>query len=52
MTHAGYILAAYLASAIVLLGMVAFVAINLRATRRRLDRLEEKGLRRRLEVAR
>jgi heme exporter protein D len=52
MTHLGYILAAYLATAIVLLGMVAFVALDLRSVRRQLAQLEEKGLRRRSEVRR
>jgi heme exporter protein D len=41
MTHAGYILAAYLATAVVLLGMIAWVALDLRSQQRRLRRLEE-----------
>jgi len=52
MTHLGYILAAYLASAIVLLGMVAWVVLDLRTQKQKLTRLEEQGLRRRSEVAR
>ena len=52
MTHLGYILAAYFVSAIVLLGMVALVALDLRAAREKLARLEQEGLRRRSEVAR
>jgi heme exporter protein D len=52
MTHLGYILAAYLASAIVLLGMVAWVVLDLRAQKQKLARLEEQGHRRRSEVAR
>ena len=47
MTHAGYILAAYLATAIVLLGMIAWVVLDLRAQKRRLERLEGEGVRRR-----
>lgn len=41
MTHAGYILAAYLASAIVLLGLVAWVVSDLRSQKKKLNRLEE-----------
>jgi heme exporter protein D len=52
MTHLGYILAAYLASAIVLLGMVALVALDLRAARDKLARLEQEGLRRRSRAGR
>jgi heme exporter protein D len=52
MTHLGYILGAYLASAAVLLGMVAFVVLDLRAVRRKLARLEEEGFRRRSELRR
>jgi heme exporter protein D len=52
MTHFGYILAAYLATAIVLLGMIAWVILDLREQHRRLRRLEEEGLRRRSEVRR
>jgi len=52
MTHLGYILAAYFASAIVLLGMVAVVALDLRTARNRLARLEQEGLRRRSGAAR
>jgi heme exporter protein D len=47
MTHAGYILAAYLATAIVLLGMVAWVLLDLRVQKRKLQRLEGEGARRR-----
>jgi heme exporter protein D len=52
MTHLGYILAAYLASALVLGGMVAWVLLDLATQKRRLRRLEDNGLRRRSEVAR
>ena len=52
MTHLGYILAAYLASAAVLLGMVAWIVLDLRTQKQKLARLEEQGLRRRSEVAR
>ena len=52
MTHSGYILAAYLASAAVLAGLIAWVALDLRAQRRRLAELEDHGLRRRPEAPR
>jgi heme exporter protein D len=50
MTHLGYILAAYLAAATVLGGMVAWVALDLAAQKRKLRRLEAAGLRRRSEM--
>jgi heme exporter protein D len=50
MTHAGYILAAYLATAIVLLGMIAWVVLDLRIQKHKLERLEGEGVRRRPEV--
>ncbi len=43
MTHAGYILAAYLATAVVILGLIAWVALDLRTQRRKLARLETEG---------
>ncbi len=46
MTHAGYILAAYLATALVLIGMITWVAIDLREQKRRLRQLEADGRRR------
>ena len=52
MTHAGYILAAYLAAAVVLLGMIAWVALDLWAQKRRLRELEGEGVRRRPEAPR
>jgi heme exporter protein CcmD len=52
MTHLGYIIAAYLAAAIVLLGMVAAVLLDLGAQKRKLARLEASGVRRRSEAAR
>jgi heme exporter protein CcmD len=52
MTHLGYIIAAYLAAAIVLLGMVAGVVLDLRTQKRKLVQLEETGVRRRSEVSR
>ena len=51
MTHAGYILGAYLASAAVLAGMIAWVSLDLAAQKRKLRRLEDEGLRRRSEAA-
>lgn len=47
MTHAGYILAAYLATATVLLGMAAWIVLDLRRQKRKLRRLEAEGVRRR-----
>ncbi len=47
MTHLGYIVAAYLATAIVLLGMVGGVLFDLGAQKRKLARLEASGVRRR-----
>jgi heme exporter protein D len=52
MTHSGHILAAYLASALVLLALIAWVALDLRAQKRKLVRLEDQGLRRRPEPER
>lgn len=52
MTHLGYIVAAYLAAAIVLLGMVAGVVLDLTVQKQKLARLEERGMRRRSEVSR
>lgn len=49
MTHLGYILAAYLITAALVIGMVASVALDLRAQRRKLRRLDEEGSRRRSE---
>lgn len=52
MTHLGYIAAAYVAAAIVIVGMVAAVMLDLTRQKRRLARLEAEGLRRRSETAR
>ena len=52
MTHLGYVLAAYLAAAAVLIGMVLWVALDLRAQKEKLRRLEADGIRRRSEVQR
>ncbi|HWT30215.1 MAG TPA: heme exporter protein CcmD [Propylenella sp.] len=52
MTHSGYILAAYLASALVLLALIAWVALDLRLQKRKLAQLEDQGLRRRPEPPR
>jgi heme exporter protein CcmD len=52
MTHAGYIAAAYLASLLVVAGMIAGVLLDLAAQKRKLARLEEAGLGRRSEVLR
>jgi heme exporter protein D len=50
MTHLGYILAAWLISAAVLLALVGWVALDLRAQKRKLRRLEGEGVRRRSEA--
>ncbi len=47
MTHAGFIAAAYLVSAGVLFGLVAWIVADGRAQRRRLADLEARGVRRR-----
>ena len=52
MTHLGYIVAAYLTTALVLGGVVAWVLLDLATQRRKLRRLEDAGLRRRSEAAR
>ena len=52
MTHLGYIVAAYVAAAVVLIGMVAAVTLDLARQKRRLARLETEGRRRRSEVSR
>lgn len=46
MTHVPYIIAAYLATALVLIGMVAWVTIDLREQKRKLLQLEAEGRRR------
>ncbi len=45
--HAGFILAAYLLAAAVLIGMVAWIVVDGRAQRRRITDLEARGVRRR-----
>ena len=45
--HAGFILAAYLLAAAVLIGMVAWIVVDGRAQRRRIADLEARGVRRR-----
>jgi heme exporter protein D len=52
MTHLGYIAAAYALTALVLLGMTAWVWLNHTSRLRKLRRLEDEGLRRRSEVRR
>ena len=52
MTHLGYIVAAYVATAIVLVGMMAAVVLDLARQKRRLGQLEAEGKRRRSEVSR
>lgn len=45
--HAGFIVAAYLLAAVVLVGMIAWIVIDGRAQRRRIADLEARGVRRR-----
>ena len=47
MTHAGFIAAAYLATALVLAGLILWIVVDGRAQRRRLADLEVRGVRRR-----
>lgn len=47
MTHSGYILAAYLAAALVIGGLAVWVYLDGRAQKRKLQRLEADGVRRR-----
>ena len=47
MTHAGFIAAAYLATALVLAGLILWVVTDGRAQRKRLADLEARGIRRR-----
>ncbi len=46
MTHVPYILAAYLTTALVLVGMIAWVTLDLREQKRKLRQLETDGCRR------
>ncbi len=46
MTHAGYILAAYLAAALVLAGLIVWIWLDTRVQKRKLERLEAAGVRR------
>jgi heme exporter protein D len=52
MTHLGYIVAAYLATAIVIAAMIAWTLIDLSRQKRKLDSLEAEGKRRLQEVRR
>ena len=45
--HAGFIIAAYLVTAVALIGLVVWVLADGRALRRRLAELEARGIRRR-----
>ena len=47
MSHAGFIAAAYVATAAVLAGLLLWIVIDGRAQRRRLADLEARGIRRR-----
>jgi heme exporter protein D len=46
-SHAGFIAAAYVATALVLAGLVAWIVADGRAQRRRLAELEARGIKRR-----
>jgi heme exporter protein D len=45
--HAGFIIAAYALAILVLAGMIAWIALDGRAQRRRIADLEARGIRRR-----
>ncbi|MBS7541098.1 heme exporter protein CcmD [Ancylobacter lacus] len=45
--HASFIVAAYAGSAVVLLGLVLWIAVDGRLLRRSLDEMEARGVRRR-----
>ena len=47
MTHIGYILAAYLAGALVIGGLAAWILFDYRVQQRKLHQLETEGVRRR-----
>lgn len=47
MTHSGYILAAYLVTALVIGGLVAWIVLDGRAQKRKLAGLEAEGIGRR-----
>jgi heme exporter protein D len=51
-SHFGFILASYLVTAAVLLGLIVWIAWDGRAQRRRLGELESRGVRRRSAGAR
>jgi heme exporter protein D len=46
MTHLGYIIAAYAAAAVVLVGMIGWVFTDLTLQKRKLKRIEAEGSRR------
>jgi heme exporter protein CcmD len=46
MTHLGYIIAAYAATGVVLVGMIVWVMTDLSAQKRKLERIEAEGGRR------
>jgi heme exporter protein D len=46
-THAGFIAAAYIATALVLIALIAWVMLDGRAQKKRLADLEARGIRRR-----
>ena len=52
MTHVGYVIAAYLLSALTLGALAAWVLADLSRQQRKLRELEEAGFRRRSEVPR
>lgn len=49
--HAGFILAAYGAVVVVVVGLVVWVVLDGRLQRRRLEQLEARGIRRRSQAA-
>jgi heme exporter protein D len=46
-THAGFIAAAYIATAVVLAGLIAWIVLDGRAQKKRLADLEARGIKRR-----
>jgi heme exporter protein D len=51
-THTGFIIAAYAAAAIVVIGLCAWVMLDYRAQRRSLAELEQRGVTRRSSMPR
>lgn len=50
MSHVGFITAAYVLTALVIVGLIAWVLLDGRALRRRIAELEARGIRRRSDT--